>query len=83
MRQLWRLFLCLVAVEVSMMMFGAVTGPLLLSFAADIAFGWLIIRSTMEMRAATDAPPAGKAAPLLFFPGATSASRHWGRKGRL
>jgi hypothetical protein len=68
-RRLWRLLGWFVVVDGLITMFGVTTGPLLLSLAADTAVALLIIRSCIELRAATartDMPSsiAGRAAHL-------------------
>lgn len=81
MQQPWRLVVWLAAVEASMTVFGVTTAPLLLAFVADIAVGWLIIRSIIEMRAAAVAQPAGGPTPPSLFLGVGAAARHGRDKG--
>ena len=59
MRRIWRLLGWFVVVYGLIAIFGATTAPLLLSLAADLTLGLLIIRSLLETPAAMSAPETG------------------------
>jgi hypothetical protein len=59
-RRLWHLLGWFVVVDALITIFGVTTAPLLLSLAADVAVGWLIICSCIEIRAALFAAPANR-----------------------
>jgi len=89
-RRLWRLLGWFVVVDALITIFGVTTAPLLLSLAADSVVGLLIIRSSMEMRAAmartgvpdgiTGRPAHRKALPLLIMD-FNAASKHSNYEG--